>query len=58
MGWLLEKVGRKNLTVGLTKWVGNKNVPLIRLDSAEGIEKVSISKKWRLLINVELEPEA
>jgi|SRR5665213_1731601 len=58
MGWLLEKVEGKNLTVGLAKWVGNKDVPLIRLDPHEKAEKASISKKWRLLVNTELEPEA
>ena len=58
LGWLLEKVGAKNLTEGLLKWVGNKDVPFVSLDSAEGIENATISKKWRLLINVELEPEA
>jgi len=58
LGWLLDKVGRKELTSGLSKWIGNKPVPFIPLDSSEGIEKASRNGKWRIWVNAELEPEA
>jgi predicted transcriptional regulator of viral defense system len=58
LGWLLDKVGRKDLTPGLLKWVGNKAVPFIPLDSSEKIEKSPRDRKWRIWVNTELEPEA
>jgi predicted transcriptional regulator of viral defense system len=58
LGWLLDKVGRKELTSGISKWVGNKLVPFIPLDSSEGFEKAAQNAKWRIWVNTQLEPEA
>lgn len=58
LGWLLDRTGWKNLTPGLAKWVGNKDVPWILLDPREKVEKAAQNKKWRVLVNTELEPEA
>jgi predicted transcriptional regulator of viral defense system len=58
LGWLLDRVGQKNLTLGLLKWVGDKDVPCIPLDSSERLEKAPQDKKWRVLVNTKLEPEA
>ncbi|MGH7740331.1 MAG: type IV toxin-antitoxin system AbiEi family antitoxin domain-containing protein [bacterium] len=58
LGWLLDRAGWQNLTPGLAKWVGNKEVSWILLDPREKAEKPSQSKKWRILVNTELEPEA
>src|SRR5581483_7149045 len=54
LGWLLDKVGQKDLTLGLSKWVGNKDVPWIPLDSSEKVEKAHQDKKWRVLVNTDL----
>jgi len=58
LGWLLDRAGWKNLTPGLAKWVGPKDVPWILLDPCEKADKSSQNKKWRVLVNTELEPEA
>lgn len=58
LGWLLDRAGWKNLTPGLAKWVKTGKLPWIPLESREKVEKASRNKKWRVLVNVELEPEA
>ena len=57
LGYLLDHLGRKNLVQGLAGWVGKKNVPLRLLDPSDPITKSTVSKKWRLLVNVKLESE-
>jgi predicted transcriptional regulator of viral defense system len=58
LGWLLDRAGWQELTPGLAKWAGKKDVPWILLDPREKFEKVSQSRKWQIWVNTELEPEA
>ena len=54
MGYLLDRVGRRDLSKGLADWV--KDAPLRPLDPAASFP-ASESRKWRLWINAKLEAE-
>jgi predicted transcriptional regulator of viral defense system len=58
LGWLLEKVRRKNLVVGLAEWVEKKNPHTRPLDPTATIHNAKESQKWRLMINANPEAEA
>lgn len=58
LGWLLERVGGKNLCIGLADWVGKKDPPFRPLHPAFPVKQARESQKWRLLVNAKLEPEA
>lgn len=55
LGYLLDKLGRRDLSNGFAGWV--RDAPLRLLDPA-GTAPVSESRKWRLAVNTRLEPEA
>ena len=55
LGYLLDKLGRQDLSKGFADWV--KGAPLRLLDPAAG-SRSSENRKWRLLINARVEPEA
>lgn len=56
LGYLLDRIGRRSLSKGLAAWVAN--APLRPLDPGAPVVGASESRKWRLLVNVALEPEA
>jgi predicted transcriptional regulator of viral defense system len=56
LGYLLDQAGCPRLTKGLVDWVAG--APLRPLDPAAPVSKATESRKWRLLINTQLEPEA
>jgi predicted transcriptional regulator of viral defense system len=53
LGWLLEKIRKKNLVTNLAEWVEKKNPPTKPLDRTSTVEHANESKKWRLLINAD-----
>lgn len=55
LGYLLDHVGRRDLTRGFSAWV--KQAPVRRLDPSVPATGARESRKWRLLINVDLEAE-
>lgn len=55
LGYLLDKLGRRELSEGFAAWV--KEAPLRPLDPA-GSSSATESRKWSLLINAKVEPEA
>lgn len=56
LGYLLDKVGRRDLTKGLAAWVAEAPVrPLDPSAPAGGARK---SRKWHLVVNAQVEPEA
>lgn len=56
LGYLLDRLGRRDLTKGLAGWVGA--APLRALDPSAPVAQATESRKWRLLINARVEPEA
>jgi len=56
LGYLLDRVGRRSLTKGLADWIGD--APLRPLDPGAPVNGASESRKWHLLVNAQLEPEA
>lgn len=56
LGYLLERLGRRRLSKPLAVWVAE--APLRALDPSASLDGASKSRTWRLLVNVELEPEA
>ncbi|MFN3486312.1 MAG: type IV toxin-antitoxin system AbiEi family antitoxin [Planctomycetota bacterium] len=56
LGYLLDRIGRRNLSKGLAAWVAD--APLRPLDPGTPVDGASESRRWRLLVNVALEPEA
>ncbi|MBI3016004.1 MAG: type IV toxin-antitoxin system AbiEi family antitoxin [Candidatus Tectomicrobia bacterium] len=58
LGYLLDQLSRRDLTRGLADWVQKEDAPLRPLDPALPVARGSESRKWHLVINAELEPEA
>lgn len=56
LGYLLDQLGRRNLTKGFASSVSD--APLRPLDPASAGNGVSESRKWHLLVNASVEPEA
>ncbi|HVS10309.1 MAG TPA: type IV toxin-antitoxin system AbiEi family antitoxin [Planctomycetota bacterium] len=56
LGYVLDHVGRRDLTKGIAGCVGD--APLRPLDPASPVEGASESRKWHLLVNARVEPEA
>lgn len=56
LGYLLDRIGGRSLTKGLADWVAD--APLRPLEPGAPVSGASESRKWHLLVNVELEPEA
>lgn len=56
LGYLLDRVGRRTLTKSLADWI--TDAPLRPLDPGAPVDGASESRKWHLLVNAELEPEA
>ena len=56
LGYLLDRVGQRSLTRGLADWIAD--APPRPLDPGAPAGDASESRKWRLLVNVQLEPEA
>jgi predicted transcriptional regulator of viral defense system len=56
LGYLLDHVGRHGLAKGLAEWV--KDAPARPLDPGAPARGAVENRKWHLLVNVELEPEA
>jgi predicted transcriptional regulator of viral defense system len=56
LGYLLDRVGRRDVTKGLAEWIAD--APLRPLDPGAPVDGASESRKWHLLVNAELEPEA
>jgi predicted transcriptional regulator of viral defense system len=55
LGHLLDRAGNTHLTRGLADWIAG--APLRPLDPGAPADDASESRKWRLLVNAELEPE-
>jgi predicted transcriptional regulator of viral defense system len=56
LGYLLDRAGKRSLTLGLADWI--KDAPLHRLDPGSPVHGASESRKWHVLVNTQLEPEA
>jgi predicted transcriptional regulator of viral defense system len=56
LGWLLDQLGRRNLTKELAAWV--EEAPVRPLDPSAPVKGARESRKWRLLVNARVEPEA
>lgn len=56
LGYLLDRAGWSSLTKGLADWIAE--APWRRLDPAAPADQARKSRKWRLLVNAQLEPEA
>ena len=56
LGYILDRVGRRSLTKGLADWIAD--APLRPLDPGNPADGAPESRKWRLLVNAELEAEA
>lgn len=56
LGWLLDRIDRRSLTKGMAEWIGD--APLRPLDPGAPVNGASESRKWHLLVNAQLEPEA
>jgi len=56
LGYLLDRAGQRNVTKGLADWIAD--APLRPLDPGVPVSDASESRKWRLLVNVRLDPEA
>jgi predicted transcriptional regulator of viral defense system len=55
LGYLLDRVGRRDLTHGLAAWV--KTAPVRALDAGASLAGARESRKWRLKVNAHVEPE-
>ncbi len=56
LGYLLDRAGRRDLTKGFAAWVAK--APVRSLDPRGPKNRASQSRKWQLLVNAEVEPEA
>jgi predicted transcriptional regulator of viral defense system len=56
LGYLLERCGRRRLTTELAAWV--RDAPLRPLDPSAPLKGARESRKWHLLVNARVEPEA
>ena len=56
LGWLLDRVGRRSLTKSLAGLVEGASVR--RLDPSAPLDGARESRKWRLFVNAQVEPEA
>jgi len=56
LGYLLDKLGRQDLTKEFAAWA--KGAPLRALDPTAASSRASENRKWRLLINASVAPEA
>lgn len=58
LGYILDRVARRGLTKGVASWVATQSPSLGRLDPSASAEGAPVSRKWRLLINAQVEAEA
>ena len=56
LGYILDKLGRRKLSDGLADWI--KESTLRPLDPTAPLTGASESRKWNLMINTRIEPEA
>lgn len=56
LGYILDRLGRLDLSAKLAEWV--EGVPVRLLDPSAPRNEASVDRKWRLLVNTQLEPEA
>ena len=56
LGYLLDKLGRQDISKGFAPWA--KGAPVRALDPAASSSRAPENKKWSLLINAQVEPEA
>ncbi|MBI2930958.1 MAG: type IV toxin-antitoxin system AbiEi family antitoxin [Planctomycetes bacterium] len=56
LGYMLDRIGRRDLTKSLANWVAE--APFRPLDPGAPVNGASESRKWRLFVNAELEPES
>jgi len=56
LGYVLDQVGRRNLTKELAAWVDE--APVRPLDPSAPVNGARESRKWHLLVNARVEPEA
>ncbi|MBI4669935.1 MAG: hypothetical protein HY747_12295 [Elusimicrobia bacterium] len=56
LGFILELIGREDLTQGLAEFV--RKAPVRLLDPSQPRLKKSVARKWRLAVNVNLKAEA
>lgn len=56
LGYLLDRVGRRDLTKGVENWVAE--APVRPLDPSLPVDGASENRKWHLVVNLQVEPEA
>ncbi len=58
LGWLLERVGHPELTPSLALYVGEQKPPVARLRAGRSMRGSPRDSRWRLGVNVDVEPDA
>lgn len=56
LGYILDRLGRTNLTAALAAWI--KSAPVKWLDPTASLKRGEVNGKWHLRINASVEPEA
>jgi len=58
LGWMLDRLHRSDLTADLAPWIQEEQPSRVRLDPAAPYRSGNLDRKWRVVINVEIEEEA
>lgn len=57
LGYLLDRLNHRHLSQGLADWVKQEDAPYRLLGSGSPVGRALEDSKWRLKVNVQLEPE-
>lgn len=57
LGWLMEKAGHAVLVLDLARLIADKNPPFTRLEPSLPAVEAGKDKRWRLLINTDVESD-
>jgi predicted transcriptional regulator of viral defense system len=57
LGWLLDRIGRKDLSEPLAEWLGKKHPTKVRLDISRRVRGFHNDRKWQVIVNAQPEGE-
>ena len=57
LGYILEKIGKKNLTVKLKKWIMGQKTNFVILDPSKECKRFTKKLDWNVIVNEKVESE-
>jgi predicted transcriptional regulator of viral defense system len=57
LGWLLDRIGRRDLSGGLADWIVKKHPAKVALDITQPVKGFHKDRRWQVIVNAEPESE-